>query len=100
MKPFTGGQSNSHVHLSSNGSNVNIGSQARSYSQVSRGSGKGPQIADQKMIESDEEFELAKNHLENKKYKEAIAGFMRSLKANPYNFDSLFYKAVSQLDFG
>jgi tetratricopeptide (TPR) repeat protein len=52
------------------------------------------------LIESDECFEAAKNYLTDKKYKEAIAGFTKSLNINPQNYDSLFYRAVSQLDFG
>ena len=34
-------------------------------------------------------------NLGDKKYKEAIAGFAKSLILNPNNFDSLFYRAVS-----
>jgi tetratricopeptide (TPR) repeat protein len=57
-------------------------------------------VEDSKLIESEECFELAKVFLGDKKYKEAIQGFTKSLNVNSYNFDSLFYRAVSQLDFG
>jgi tetratricopeptide (TPR) repeat protein len=57
-------------------------------------------VEESKLIESEECFEIAKVFLGEKKYKDAIQGFSKSLSINPHNFDSLFYRAVSQLDFG
>ena len=59
-----------------------------------------PGVSESQIIESEEQFEIAKVQLGDKKYKEAIQGFSNSLSINPYNYDSLFYRAVSQLDFG
>lgn len=68
---------------------------------MSRNSGaKRTVVSDSKIIESEEQFEIAKVYLGDKKYKEAIQGFTNSLTINPYNYDSLFYRAVSYLDFG
>lgn len=52
------------------------------------------------MIESEEHFEQAKKMLEEKRYKEAIQEFSKSFSLNPNNYDALFYRAVSNLDFG
>ena len=51
-------------------------------------------------LESEELFESAKVKLSDKRYKEAIADFSKALQLNEKNYDSLFYRAVSNLDFG
>jgi tetratricopeptide (TPR) repeat protein len=38
--------------------------------------------------------------LADKRYKEAVKAFQKSLGLNKRNFDSLFYKGVAQLDNG
>ena len=52
------------------------------------------------MLESEEFFEQGKVFLGDKKYKEAIKAFTKSVQMNKMNFDALFYKGVSQLDNG
>jgi len=52
------------------------------------------------MLESEEFFEEGKVLLGDKRYKEAIKAFQKSLALNKRNFDSLFYKGVAQLDNG
>ena len=50
------------------------------------------------LIESDEHFESGKVLLGDKNYKEALKMFSKSLSANKFNFDALFYRAVTLLD--
>ena len=38
--------------------------------------------------------------LEDKRYKEAVQEFSKSIQINPQNYDALFYRAVANLDFG
>lgn len=52
------------------------------------------------MLESEEFFEQGKVFLSDKKYKEAIKAFQKSVQSNRFNFDALFYRGVSQLDNG
>ena len=52
------------------------------------------------MIESEELFESAKVKLTDKRYKEAIQDFTSAIQTNEKHFDALFYRAVSNLDFG
>jgi len=52
------------------------------------------------LIESEELFEAAKVKLSEKRYKEAIADFTNAININEKHFDALFYRAVSNLDFG
>jgi hypothetical protein len=52
------------------------------------------------MLESEEYFEQGKVFLGDKKYKEAIKAFQKSVQMNRLNFDALFYRGVSQLDNG
>ena len=47
------------------------------------------------MLESEEYFEQGKVFLSDKKYKEAIKAFQKSLGLNRLSFDSLFYKGVA-----
>ena len=57
-------------------------------------------ISDVQLIESEEYFEQGKVYLNDKKYKEAIRAFLKSLNLNKMNYDALFYKGVSELDNG
>lgn len=52
------------------------------------------------MLESEEYFEQGKVFLGDKKYKEAIKAFSKSLTLNKSNFDGLFYRGVTYLDQG
>lgn len=52
------------------------------------------------MIESEELFESAKVKLTDKRYKEAIQDFTSAIQINEKHFDAIFYRAVSNLDFG
>jgi hypothetical protein len=52
------------------------------------------------LIESEELFESAKVKLTDKRYKEAIQDFTSAIQRNEKHFDALFYRAVSNLDFG
>jgi tetratricopeptide (TPR) repeat protein len=52
-------------------------------------------IPESQMLESEEYFEQGKVFLSDKKYKEAIKAFEKSLNLNKLNFDALFYKGVS-----
>ena len=79
----------------------------RSYSHCSRREATSsaiainkPAITDAQVIESDEHFESGKVFLQEKKYKEAIQKFSKSLACNKINYDALFYRAVSNLDGG
>jgi predicted negative regulator of RcsB-dependent stress response len=47
------------------------------------------------MLESEEFFEQGKVFLSDKKYKEAIKAFQKSVQSNRFNFDALFYRGVS-----
>lgn len=102
--PFTGGQSNSLQHLSQNGSAVNMsGNTGRSYSQINRSSpnrGQNTNLPEAAQLQSEEHFETAKSMLEDKRYKEAVQEFSKSIQINPQNYDALFYRAVANLDFG
>jgi tetratricopeptide (TPR) repeat protein len=52
------------------------------------------------MLESEEHFEAGKVFLQEKKYKEAVKMFSKSLALNKTCYDALFYRAVSNLDSG
>jgi hypothetical protein len=47
------------------------------------------------MLESEENFETGKVFLTDKKYKEAVRAFTKSLTLNKANFDALFYRGVA-----
>lgn len=51
-------------------------------------------------MESEECFETGKVFLTEKKYKEAIRAFTKSLTLDKSNFDGLFYRGVAYLDSG
>lgn len=55
-------------------------------------------VKNEGIVESEEAFEQGKVFLSDKKYKEAIKAFTRSLTFNKFNFDSLFYRGVANLD--
>lgn len=57
-------------------------------------------IPESQLLESEEYFEQGKVFLTDKKYKEAIKGFSKSLTLNKSNYDALFYRGVSFLDSG
>ena len=59
-----------------------------------------PPIPEAQLLESEEHYESAKVFLQDKKYKEAIKMFSKSLQLNKTNFDALFYRAVACLDSG
>jgi hypothetical protein len=46
-------------------------------------------------LESEEFFEQGRVFLGDKKYKEAIKAFQKSLTLNKQNYDALFYKGVA-----
>lgn len=50
------------------------------------------------MLESEEYFEQGKVLLGDKKYKEAIKAFTKSINLNKINYDALFYRGVTSLD--
>ena len=58
------------------------------------------QLNESQMLESEEYFEQGKVFLSDKKYKEAIKAFGKSLAFNKTNYDAIFYKGVSALDSG
>lgn len=55
-------------------------------------------IPESQLLESEEYFEQGKVFLGDKKYKEAIKAFSKSLQNNKANFDALFYRGVTHLD--
>lgn len=55
-------------------------------------------MTEAQILESEEYFESGKVCLGEKKYKEAVKMFSKSLQANPTNYDALFYRAVTNLD--
>ena len=57
-------------------------------------------VSEVQLIESEEYFEQGKVFLTDKKYREAIKAFQKSLTLNKRNYDALFYKGVSALDNG
>lgn len=108
--PYTGAPLSNQ--FSSKGSGLN--QTGRSYSHCSRreiqanSSGKAlnassnlkSSIPEAQLLESEEHFESGKVFLQEKKYKEAIKSFSKSLGLNKTNYDALFYRAVSNLDSG
>ena len=52
------------------------------------------------MLESEEYFEQGKVFLADKKYKEAVKAYTKSLQLNKTNYDALFYRGVTSLDQG
>jgi tetratricopeptide (TPR) repeat protein len=61
---------------------------------------KAINIPEAQLLESEEQYEAGKVFLQEKKYKEAIKMFTKSLSLNKTNYDALFYRAVSALDSG
>jgi outer membrane protein assembly factor BamD (BamD/ComL family) len=52
-------------------------------------------VGEAQVIESEEFFEQGRNHLADKRYKEAIKDFAKSHGLNRGNYDALFYKGVA-----